>query len=57
MKILARRSIEDSEKAVLPAIIWTTKAAGGLRAYALSLGWWDWHLTVLWSRRLTKAGK
>lgn len=51
MKVIASRSKDDPEKAVLPAMIWASKTAGGLAAYSLSVGWWDWHITLLWSRR------
>lgn len=51
MKLTCGRAKDDPEKAVLPALIFTAKTDGGISAYALSLGWWDFHITLLWSRR------
>lgn len=51
MKVRFGRARHDPEKAVLPAIIWTRAGDHQLAAYALSFGWWDFHVTLMWSRR------
>lgn len=51
LRLVAGRTINDPEKTVLPALIWMTKGAGSLKVYGLAIGWWDWHITLLWSRR------
>lgn len=52
MKIRFGRARNDPEKAVLPALILTRAGDTQLRACALSIGWWDFHVTLMWSRRL-----
>lgn len=50
-KVSASRAVNDPEKAVLPAIIWTRVTGDNLTAYALSAGWWDWSVSLMWARR------
>lgn len=61
MKIRFGRARSDPEKAVLPAIIWTHVGDDQRAAYALSIGWWDFHVTLAWIRpspsRLSSQGK
>ena len=51
MRIVASRARNDPEKMVLPGIIFTTKSGPQLSVYGLAIGWWDFHITLLWSRR------
>lgn len=48
VRLIAGRAVGDPEKAVLPVIMWTSVGNGRAVACALSLGWWDFHVTVAW---------
>jgi len=50
VKIVVARAKNDPEKMVLPGIIFTRKHGNGLSVYGLAAGWWDFHITLLWSR-------
>ena len=57
MRVVAGRAVNDPEKAVLPAIIWTAKHGAAASVYALTLGWWDWHVTLLSSAHPTHTNE
>jgi hypothetical protein len=44
------RAKSDPEKAVLPTIIFAEMVGVRAKVRAIAFGWWDFHITVLWSR-------
>ena len=46
LKLSAGRAEKDSEKAVIPALIYVGCREPYGYAHSLSLGWWDWYVRV-----------
>jgi hypothetical protein len=57
LRIVAGRATHDPEKMVLPGAIYASKSDDVATAYALVLGWWDFHISAILAVRshLTKG--
>jgi hypothetical protein len=44
---------KDPEKAVLPALVYTSIGGDGITVRAISIGWWDSHVTLSWAHCAT----
>ena len=50
VRVKAGRAVNDPEKMVIPGIIYASRRSDTRTARILAFGWWDWHISVLWSR-------
>ena len=48
-RVEAGRAKGDPEKLVTPGIIYCAKSDPRFTAGLIAIGWWDWHLSVLWA--------
>lgn len=54
MRVEFHRSTDDPEKLVLPGIVYCRKANDVHSVHVIALGWWDYHVSLFWNRRLRK---
>jgi hypothetical protein len=50
MRIGCGRAVNDPEKLITPAILYASKSGDALTAHIIAIGWWDFHVTFMWSR-------
>jgi len=47
---IKRGKSNDPEKMVLPGIVFCHRAFANVCGFALAVGWWDYHITLLFTR-------
>lgn len=50
MRIKCGRAVNDCEKMVTPGILYASKSDGSLSVHLIAIGWWDFHVSFMWSR-------
>lgn len=56
LRVTAGRAKSDPGKLVTPGILYASKRAGNVSAHVVAVGWWDWHVSVLFARLYRSTG-
>lgn len=55
MRIDIGRSQNDPEKLIIPGLVYANRSDGRSTAHIIAVGWWDFHVSFMWSRGKPRA--